>query len=345
MKKILPILPPILGVLPFLILLAIAFSKIVDAGGGAIKTGMMEGSLEVGLSRSSSTSNFRPPANDSASFVKPLVGAIKMAGFVVSDESDPSDSLEVASGDEKATEKPVKDCGEGKFLNPKTNRCKNLQTVSETSTGKTITTYDPKTGEATVEKICNPGYELNAETNRCNKIKAEKSDKQSSQKSDEKTTKTSSSKTSTNTGSKTSSSASSKATSDHDSKTKDCGEGKFLNPKTNRCKNLQTVSESTTGKTVTTFDPKTGESTTKKICNSGYELDVDSNRCKKKKENAGDDYVMEVPKLGNETDFIAIGSVIAIVAIGIGFVVFEFRHEIAKFIKKIKVRRTPKDMV
>jgi hypothetical protein len=126
---------------------------------------------------------------------------------------------------------------------------------------------------------------------------------------------------------------------------KDCGEGKFLNPKTGRCKNLQTVSESSTGKTVTTYDPATGEATTEKICNEGYELDKDSNRCKKKKENKGDDFAMEVPELGNKPNFVAIGSVILIAAAGIGFVIFEFRHEIVKFFKKLKARRTPKDML
>ena len=217
--------------------------------------------------------------------------------------------------DEEKTEEPKKDCGEGKFLNPKTNRCKNLQTISETSTGKTITTYDPETGEGTTIKIFNEGYELNEETNRCNKTKEEKTTTKT-----EKTTKTSSSSTST---------------------TKTCPEGKFLNPKTNRCKNLQTITESTTGKTVTTYDPKTGEATTEKICNDGYELDSDSNRCKKKKENKGEDYNIAVPELGGKPNFIALGSVALIIVAGVAFVVFEFRHEIMKFFKGMKIRRKP----
>ena len=206
-----------------------------------------------------------------------------------------------------------KTCPEGKFLNPKTNRCKNLQTISETSTGKTITTYDPETGEATTVKICNDGYYLNEDTNRCNKVK-------------EDTTSTKSTK---------SSSSSSKTT------TKTCPEGKFLNPKTNRCKNLQTITESSTGKTITTYDPKTGEATTEKICNDGYELNPETNRCKKKKENSGASDSFAVPELGGEekTNFVAIGSVAAIAVVGLGFVGFQFRHEIAKFFKKFAPRK------
>ena len=237
-------------------------------------------------------------------------------------EADDSSSDTDSPTDE--TETPKKDCGEGKFLNPKTNRCKNLQTIEETSTGKTITTYDPETGEATVTKVCNEGYELNEETNRCNKKKSE-------------TTSESSSSSSTQSSSSSSSSSSSKTTE------KTCPEGKFLNPETNRCKNLQTVSESTTGKTITTYDPETGESTTEKICNEGYELNPDSNRCNKIKENKGEDFALEVPELGAEEqpNFIAIGSVIAITLIGLGFVVFQFRKEIFKFFKGLKFRRKP----
>ena len=204
----------------------------------------------------------------------------------------------ITKTDETKTEE--KTCPEGKFLNPKTNRCKNLQDISETSTGKTITTYNPETGEATVVKVCNEGYILNAETNRCNKEKSESSTKTSSL-------------------------------------TKTCPEGKFLNPETNRCKNLQTVTESTTGKTITTYDPKTGKSKTEKICNEGYVLDKDSNRCKKQKENKGEDYKLDVPELGEESKdtFTAISSVIVILAIGTGFVIFQYRHEIAKFFKSL----------
>ena len=205
-----------------------------------------------------------------------------------------------------------KTCPEGKFLNPKTNRCKELQTVVEGTTGKTITTYDPETGEGTTIKVCNDGYVLNAETNRCNKIKDESSGGSSS--------------------------------TDTSSTVKTCPEGKFLNPKTNRCKNLQTVAEGTTGKTVTTFDPETGESTTEKICYDGYELNPETNRCvKNKTENTGAEYELDVPSLGAETkdNFIAIASVIMLITLGLGILVFQFRKEILKLLRRLLPRKKP----
>ena len=327
-------------VLPFLILLAITLLKINDVGGEAIKTGTIEDSFEVGLLEESSMSNSVELAGiplSSEDADSPKDSSCKSDDTADESDESPKDTGG-SSGNANASvgsaesETSNKDCGEGKFLNPKTGRCKNLQTVSETTTGKTITTYDPVTGEATVEKICNEGYELNAETNRCKKVKDGTSSNS-----------TAATKSSASDSTKKASSSSKK--SDSTTPDKDCGEGKFLNPKTGRCKNLQTVSESSTGKTVTTYDPATGEATTEKICNEGYELDKDSNRCKKKKENKGDDFAMEVPELGNKPNFVAIGSVILIAAAGIGFVIFEFRHEIVKFFKKFKARRTPKDML
>ena len=287
-----------LGITPLSSSLVTTITQPPESGGEAIKTGMEEELSDVGLSESSSETR-----------------SLKVLSNIQTN-SETNEETE-------STETPKKDCGEGKFLNPKTNRCKNLQEVKETSTGKTVTTYDPETGEGTTVKICNEGYELNESTNRCNKIKTETT-------------------TDSNSTAKDSSSSNSSKSS---TETKTCPEGKFLNPKTNRCKNLQTISESTTGKTITTYDPKTGEAATEKICNEGYELDADSNRCKKVKKNNGEDYALSVPELGGEPNFVAIGSVIAIATIGIGFVIFEFRHEIAKFLKRLKLRRKPKNMV
>ena len=218
------------------------------------------------------------------------------------------------NGENGTSGEVTKTCPEGKFLNPKTNRCKNLQEINETSTGKTVTTYNPETGEATTVKYCNEGYYLNEETNRCNKVKEEK--------------------TVSGTSSTTSSST-------KKSTTKTCPEGKFLNPKTNRCKNIETVTESTTGKTITTYNPKTGEATTKKICNEGYELNEETNRCKKKKENKGEDYKLDVPKLGSEEkkEFVGLGSIIAVLVVGTGLVVFQFRKEIMKFLRGLNFRK------
>ena len=107
-----------------------------------------------------------------------------------------------------------------------------------------------------------------------------------------------------------------------------------MNPKTNRCKNLETITESTTGKTITTFDPKTGQTTTKKICHEGYELSVETNRCKKVKQNKGASNTVEVPKLGDKPkeNFIATGPIIGVASVGTGVAVLGFRHEIISFL-------------
>lgn len=157
-----------------------------------------------------------------------------------------------------------KTCPEGKFLNPKTNRCKNLQEITENSTGKTITTYDPETGEGTTVKICNDGYFLNTETNRCNKVKEDSGTATSSiMKNAEKT----------------------------------CPEGKELNPETNRCRNI--------------------------------------------KKNDGAEYEIMVPELGDAKKFVAMGSVIAVILVGVVFIVFQFRKEILKFLKRLTPRKKP----
>ena len=123
--------------------------------------------------------------------------------------------------------------------------------------------------------------------------------------------------------------------------TKTCPEGKFLNPKTNRCKNLQEINETSTGKTVTTYNPETGEATTVKYCNVGYYLNEETNRCKKKKENKGEDYKLDVPKLGSEEkkEFVGLGSIIAVLVVGTGLVVFQFRKEIMKFLRGLNFRK------
>ncbi|MBQ3468294.1 LPXTG cell wall anchor domain-containing protein, partial [Candidatus Saccharibacteria bacterium] len=61
----------------------------------------------------------------------------------------------------------------------------------------------------------------------------------------------------------------------------------------------------------------------------------ETNRCQKdkSKNNDGADYDVDVPNTGGSS-FIAIGAVIAIVLAGLGFVAFQYRAEITKFIKK-----------
>lgn len=317
----------------------------------------------------------------------------------VGSSSSSGTSKTSSSGSAKTSTKTTKTktCEEGYAINPATNRCKKLQTVSETSTTITTTTWNPVTGETTTSKSCKNGYWFNASTNRCNKVKTcsigyeyqastntckkivcefgykvqdasnkckriicevghilnqktgncvinrngkykecetgwtldlttlecakigtKGSNDPASKKSAGQAVFATVSKISSvssglveiataedvvfsggsgvrfsNTIISTDSDGSTEdqfeetepiSDSGSESATKTCPEGKFLNPKTNRCKNIQTISEGTTGKTITTYDTTTGEATTMKICNDGYYLNTETNRCNKVKD-------------------------------------------------------------
>ena len=170
-----------------------------------------------------------------------------------------------AKRSQKAAPKLPKVCPADKFLNPKTNRCKKRQEVHETSTSKTITTYDPATGEATVEKVCKTGFHLNMATKRCLKEKTEKTSKKSNQNHDHKTPNLQDVRNINSDTKSGSSDQKTKGTNNEAEKTKGekiCKVGYVLNPNTNRCNKEK---------------PEKKE----KVCKTGYILNPATNRCKK----------------------------------------------------------------
>ncbi len=93
-----------------------------------------------------------------------------------------------------------------------------------------------------------------------------------------------------------------------------CPEGKYRNPLTGRCKNIETTSS------------------TLKECAEGYERNPETNRCRKiKTANEGADYAL-VPNTNSsdKTVFVGIGIVAIIMALGLIYVGLQFRHEIAR---------------
>ena len=64
----------------------------------------------------------------------------------------------------------VKTCEAGYAINPATNRCKKLQTVSETSTTKSGYWYNNSTDRCNKIKTCDIGYAYQAAKNTCKKI-------------------------------------------------------------------------------------------------------------------------------------------------------------------------------
>ena len=173
-------------------------------------------------------------------------------------------------------------CPEGKYRNPETNRCKNIEVESE-----------PKT--------CNEGYYLNPDTNRCKKVETP-------------------------------------------AEPKICEDGYYLNPATNRCNKLPTEKELTPCKEGYERNPETNrcrkvtsaEDDELAPCAEGYERNPDTNRCRKIKTNDGADYAL-VPTTGGveQKNFTALWVIGGVALVGIGAVIFQFRHELGHFFRKL----------
>lgn len=100
---------------------------------------------------------------------------------------------------------------------------------------------------------------------------------------------------------------------------KDCGEGKYRNPATGRCKSYESDSSSELAP-----------------CAEGYERNPETNRCRKIKENNGADYPL-VPITGTEdqTSFVAVWALVGVIGLGLVYVIFQFRRDIYYFFRRL----------
>ena len=98
-----------------------------------------------------------------------------------------------------------------------------------------------------------------------------------------------------------------------------CGEGQYLNILTGRCKKLP-------------------ENSGPKECKEGYVYNEETGRCKKIKENKGADYALVPETYAESSDFVALNLILLVLAVGGAYVIYEFRHEIVKFFKKVTKR-------
>lgn len=97
---------------------------------------------------------------------------------------------------------------------------------------------------------------------------------------------------------------------------KDCGEGKYRNPETGRCKSYDNDSEQTP-------------------CKEGYERNPETGRCRKITENSGADYpLVPITDTEENSTFIAIWAIVGIAGLGAAYVIFQFRREILYFFRK-----------
>lgn len=100
-------------------------------------------------------------------------------------------------------------------------------------------------------------------------------------------------------------------------KEKVCKEGYYLNILTGRCNKIKT------------------STTTEKTCKEGYYLNPETNRCKKIKENTGANYSLEPENYEEQSSFIAVYAVVGVLLLGVGYLIYEFRHEILKLWRKV----------
>ena len=94
-----------------------------------------------------------------------------------------------------------------------------------------------------------------------------------------------------------------------------CKEGQYLNILTGRCKKFETAAT--------------------KICKDGYYLNPATNRCRKIAENNGADYSLMPETYEEQSSFAALYAVLGVVGVGLVYLIYEFRHEIAKGFSKV----------
>jgi hypothetical protein len=122
----------------------------------------------------------------------------------------------------------------------------------------------------------------------------------------------------------------------------DCGEGKFRNPETNRCKSLASLAtDYTPCKEGYYRNPETNRC--KKIasedglkpCQAGYERNSETNRCRKVRVNNGAGYGVTSNETDDAASFVGWLAFGVLAVAGLAYVGFEFRHEIANVTKKV----------
>ena len=76
-----------------------------------------------------------------------------------------------------------------------------------------------------------------------------------------------------------------------------------------------------------------------KPCAEGYERNPETNRCRKiKRENDGAGYALTPVTYSDNSTFIAFGVVAGLVAIGVIYIILQFRREVVRFLRKVRQR-------
>lgn len=97
-----------------------------------------------------------------------------------------------------------------------------------------------------------------------------------------------------------------------------CKEGYYLNILTGRCNKKKDASK-----------------TEAKTCKEGYYLNPLTNRCKKIVDNKGADYELKPESYEENSTFVALYAVLAVLGVGVIYLIYEFRQEIRKLWRKV----------
>lgn len=121
---------------------------------------------------------------------------------------------------------------------------------------------------------------------------------------------------------------------------KTCEAGKVINEATGNCVKVAVVPEEKTCEAGYYLNPLTGrcrkvEVAVAKTCKEGYYLNEETGRCRKIVENNGTTYALASEEYKEETSFVAVYAVIGVLVAGIIYIIYEFRHEIAKLGRKV----------
>ncbi len=116
---------------------------------------------------------------------------------------------------------------------------------------------------------------------------------------------------------------------------KTCTEGKVINEATGNCVKVVELTEKVceTGYhlNVLTGRCNKDEEIEEKTCKEGYYLNPETNRCRKIQENTGADYEIATEEYEENSAFVAIFAIGAVVMVGLGYLIWEFREEIKKW--------------
>jgi hypothetical protein len=80
---------------------------------------------------------------------------------------------------------------------------------------------------------------------------------------------------------------------------------------------------------------KDASKTEAKTCKEGYYLNPLTNRCKKIVDNKGADYELKPESYEENSTFVALYAVLAVLGVGVIYLVYEFRQEIRKLWRKV----------